>query len=329
MNYRRLGRTGLRVSEIGFGCGSVGGLLVRGDAPEQTRAVSRAIQLGINYFDTAPSYGDGNSETNLGRVLRELQADVFVGSKVRLSSSDLGDVAGAVRRSLINSLSRLQRDYVDLLQLHNAVVTQANGRPDSLTSEQVLASVVPALRSVQAEGLTRHIGFTGLGETAAVHQLVASNAFDTIQVYYNVLNPSAGRRVGTGFAGQDFREVIDLATANEMGVIVIRALAAGALSAQVERHRVAGGTEGALVAGSQYDEDLRRAHALIALARENGMTGPVELALRFVLSKAEVSTVLVGFSDTAQVEDAVRWTERGGLPEEMIGRLLQGARLAG
>ena len=71
MDYRTLGKTGLRVSTLGFGCGNVGGLMVRGAPAEQERAVARAIELGINYFDTAPSYGDGQSEQNLGRVDRK------------------------------------------------------------------------------------------------------------------------------------------------------------------------------------------------------------------------------------------------------------------
>ena len=72
MNYRTLGRTGLRVSEVAFGCGNVGGLLVRGTHQDQLDAVTRALELGINYFDTAPGYGDGRSETNLGHVLMRL-----------------------------------------------------------------------------------------------------------------------------------------------------------------------------------------------------------------------------------------------------------------
>lgn len=71
MKYRVLGRTGIRVSEIGFGCGNVGGLMVRGSHEEQVEAVNRALELGIDYLDTAPSYGDGKSETSLGRVLEE------------------------------------------------------------------------------------------------------------------------------------------------------------------------------------------------------------------------------------------------------------------
>ena len=127
MDYRTLGRTGLRVSEIGFGCGNVGGMMVRGPQEEQVRAVGRALELGINYFDTAPSYGDGKSETNLGRVLTELRAEAVVATKVRLGADDIGDVRGAVRRSLEASLRRLGRDWVDILQLHTQVSVERGG----------------------------------------------------------------------------------------------------------------------------------------------------------------------------------------------------------
>ena len=86
MKYRPFGSTGLNVSEIGFGCGNVGGLMIRGEHGDQVRAVARAMELGINFFDTAPSYGDGQSETNLGRVLKELSADVYVGTKFRITA---------------------------------------------------------------------------------------------------------------------------------------------------------------------------------------------------------------------------------------------------
>ena len=83
MKYRNLGKTGLKVSELGFGCGSIGGLMVRGERKDQLRVVTRAIESGINYFDTARIYGDGQSETNLGQVLKELKSDVVVGTKVQ------------------------------------------------------------------------------------------------------------------------------------------------------------------------------------------------------------------------------------------------------
>jgi aryl-alcohol dehydrogenase-like predicted oxidoreductase len=95
MDMRRLGRTGLDVSVLGFGCGAVGGLMVRGAPADQDRAVARAIERGVNYFDTAPQYGNGASERNLGRALKSLRANVLVGTKVRLTESDRHNVAAA------------------------------------------------------------------------------------------------------------------------------------------------------------------------------------------------------------------------------------------
>src|SRR6266511_6208134 len=91
MEYRELGRTGLRVSMLGFGCGNVGGLIIRGAHQDRVRAVARAMEAGINYFDTAPSYGDGQSERHLGQVLRELRAIVFGVIKVRSGPEEVGE----------------------------------------------------------------------------------------------------------------------------------------------------------------------------------------------------------------------------------------------
>src|SRR5919198_4399351 len=113
MELRMLGRTGLRVSALGFGCGAIGGLMVKGDPAEQRRSIARAIEAGITYFDTAPSYGDGRSEENLGRVIEELGAqaqNVIVGTKFRVGAEEVADAPGAIRRSLEASLRRLRRE---------------------------------------------------------------------------------------------------------------------------------------------------------------------------------------------------------------------------
>ena len=123
MRYRTLGRTGIRVPEIGFGCGNVGGMMVRGTHEQQVSAVRGALALGIDYFDTAPSYGDELSERHLGEVLAELKPAVHVATKFRVTPDDLRDIPGAIRRSLEGSLRRLQRDAVDVLQLHTNLST--------------------------------------------------------------------------------------------------------------------------------------------------------------------------------------------------------------
>src|SRR5438067_9764541 len=140
MDQRALGRTGLTVSAVGFGCGAVGGLMVKGEPAAQTRAVARAIEAGITYFDTARSYGDGRSEESLGRALAELGADVIVGTKFRVEPTDR-DVASAIEESLVGSLGRLRRDSVHLFQLHNRIGT-GDG---ALNVEAVLGPVAEAL----------------------------------------------------------------------------------------------------------------------------------------------------------------------------------------
>src|SRR5262249_46875483 len=114
MEYRTLGRTGLRVSALGFGCGNIGGLMIRGTPAERERAVARAIDLGINYFDTAASYGDGQSEENLGRAIRALNARVLIGTKVRVPDVAASELPDAIVRGLEESLRRLGRERVDL-----------------------------------------------------------------------------------------------------------------------------------------------------------------------------------------------------------------------
>src|ERR1700730_8796577 len=116
METRTLGRTGVPVSLLGFRCGAVGGLMVRGSPADQERAVARALELGINYFDTASMYGDGESERNLGRVVRNLTPEILVGTRVRVAEAEHRGMGAALTASLEASLQRLQLDHVDLFQ---------------------------------------------------------------------------------------------------------------------------------------------------------------------------------------------------------------------
>ena len=142
MEQRRLGRTGLAVSILGYGAGAVGGLFTRGAAADQDRAIGRAIDAGITYFDTASRYGDGESERNLGRALPKRDG-LVLGTKFRLTAADRGRVAAAIEQSLEASLQRLRRDHVDLLQLHNPLAAVDAG--DRLAIDIALEQVAPAL----------------------------------------------------------------------------------------------------------------------------------------------------------------------------------------
>src|SRR6201747_615516 len=122
MQMRTFGRTGMQLSLLGFGCGAVGGFMVRGDPAEQERTIARALAAGVNYFDTAVQYGDGQSEKNLGRVLQRLKpANAIVGTKVRLPPDSFGRIAEAVATSLEGSLARLGLERVDIFHLHNPI----------------------------------------------------------------------------------------------------------------------------------------------------------------------------------------------------------------
>ncbi len=322
MEQRPLGSTGLKVSALGFGCGAVGGLMTRGDPAVQRQAVAKALDAGITYFDTAAQYGDGRSEQNLGRVMRELGAwqRVIVGTKVRLRPEDLDSVSKAVRGSLEASLTRLGRQDVDVFHLHNPIGLTRSER-GALELRLVLGEVAAALEEVKQAGLAKHVGFTGLGDSTAVREVVMSEPFETVQAYFNALNPSGGFTGHTG-GEQDFEGLIDTAARAGRGVIVIRVLAAGAATGSPERDANAGDPGGALVGGGTYAADLERGRQLKELAQSVGMESPIELALRFGLSKDGVSTVLVGYSNLEHLEQAIRFSERGSLSADVVQRVL-------
>jgi len=186
MNYRKFGNTGIEVSEIGFGCGDVGGLMVRGEPADQVRAVARAMELGINYFDTASRYGGGQSETNLGRVLHELSADslssdIYVGTKYSLGEADPSDLKGGVIASVEASLKRLGREQVDLIQLHDRISSQTDIQVRAITVADVLGEVREGLEVLKDQGKVRFYGMTGVGEPSGIKEVVASGLVSTVQ----------------------------------------------------------------------------------------------------------------------------------------------------
>jgi aryl-alcohol dehydrogenase-like predicted oxidoreductase len=319
MEYRPLGRTGLQVSSLGFGCGNVGGLMVRGTPAERERAVARAVELGINYFDTAPSYGDGQSELHLGQVLRALKPQVYVGTKFRLEADDLKDVARAVAHSLETSLGRLGLERVDLLQLHNPI--SAKPQPGGLEPQRVLGEVLPALQELRRQGKIRFLGMTAIGDTPAVHQVIDSGLIDTAQVCYNLLNPSAGMPVPPRFPAQDFDRLLTHTRAQRMGVIVIRVLAAGALSGVADRHPIAVPKVAPIATGPDYGADVARAQRLSELVKAGHAASLVEASLRFAVGHPAVSTVLLGYSSLDQLELAASAVAKGPLPEAALQRL--------
>ncbi|MCC7274828.1 MAG: aldo/keto reductase [Alphaproteobacteria bacterium] len=322
MEMRAFGRTGMRLSVLGFGCGAVGGLMVRGAPGDQERTVAAALAAGINYFDTAVQYGDGASERNLGRILRALGArDAVVGTKVRLPAADFGRIADAVAASLDGSLRRLQMERVDILHLHNAVTAAGGG--DTLAVRQVLDEVVPAFEGLRRQGKLRFLGLTAVGETAALHRVVDSGAFASAQVVYNMLNPSAGDAVPPGYPGQDYGRLLARTEAAGVGVVAIRVLAGGALSGSLDRHPIAGAPPAPIGSAATYAADVERARRLAALVGDGFAASLTEAATRFAISHPAVGTILVGMATPEQFDNALAAVGKGPLPPAALARLAE------
>ena len=320
MEYRVFGRSGMKVSVLGFGCGAVGGFMVRGDHAEQERTVARAIDAGVNYFDTAVQYGDGESEKNLGRVLKNLKpAKVFVGTKVRLPPADIGRIADAVRVSLEGSLKRLGLDHVDIFHLHNSIT--ATGGGPALSVRQVLDDVVPAFERLRQEGRIRFLGMTAIGNTADLQQVIDARVFDSAQVVYNMLNPSAGEELPKSYPAQDYGRLFDHTKAAGVGVVGIRVLAGGALSGSAERHPIAGPAPEPIGSAMNYDADVERARRLMPLVKEGFAANLTEAATRFALSHPAMGTILVGLATPQQFEGSLAAVLKGPLPQAALERL--------
>jgi aryl-alcohol dehydrogenase-like predicted oxidoreductase len=320
MQLRVFGRTGMQLSVLGFGCGAVGGFMVRGDPAEQERVVARAIAAGVNYFDTAVQYGDGESEKNLGRVLQRLKpANVMIGTKVRLPPSEFGRIADAVTVSLEGSLARLGLDRVDIFHLHNPVTETGGGT--ALSVQQVLGGVVPAFERLRTQGKIRFLGMTAVGDTAALNQVIDAGVFDSAQIVYNMLNPSAAEALPPNYPAQDYARMFDSTKAAGVGVVGIRVLAGGALSGSAERHPIAGPAPEPIGSAMSYDADVDRARRLMPLVKEGFAGSLTEAATRFALSHPAVGTILVGLATPQQFEDSLAAVEKGPLPQAALDRL--------
>ncbi|MGA3267212.1 MAG: aldo/keto reductase [Verrucomicrobiota bacterium] len=201
---RILGKTGVEVSALALG-GVVGMQLAPGPDHDPVALAEAALNLGINYFDTAPGYADGQSEKNYGQVLARRRKEVFQATKLDARSYD-----GAMR-DIEGSLKRLQTDHVDLLQIHGVTAQEdipAWEKPDG---------VLTALRKLRDQKVTRFIGVTGHESAEKLQAAIERYDFDTL---LTTLNPVARR--------QPFREnLLPLANSKKMGVIAMKVMGGG------------------------------------------------------------------------------------------------------
>ncbi len=325
MQLRTFGRTGMQLSVLGFGCGAVGGFMVRGDPAEQERTVARAIAAGVNYFDTAVLYGDGESEKNLGRVLQTLKpADAIVGTKVRVPPDALGHIGDTVTKSLEGSLARLRLDRVDIFHLHNQIT--ANGGGSTLSVRQVLDDVVPAFERLRQQGKIRFLGITALAIPRRcircwMRVLSTARRWSTtcsIRPPPNHCRRTIRRRIMDGCSITPGQAGV--------GVVGIRVLAGGALSGSAERHPIAGPAPEPIGSAMSYDADIDRARRLLPLVQEGFAASLTEAATRFALSRPAMGTILVGMATPQQFEAALAAAEKGPLPQAALDRLIACSR---
>ena len=208
MQYRRLGRTDLQVSLLGLGSGGRSRLgQAHGlEQDDVTRIVRRALDIGVNFIDTAPSYG--RSEELLGAALQGVPRDSYVlGTKFRPWGEDAPKSADELRASLEQSLRALQADYVDILYLHGV-------KPEWL--DPLAEQLVPAMRRAREDGLIRFLGITETFETDHAHATMQAafprGIFDVSMVGYNVLSPAPARHV------------LPLAQEHDVGIVIMCAV---------------------------------------------------------------------------------------------------------
>lgn len=325
MLYRKFGGTDLEISEIGFGCGNTAGLMIWGSEADRVRAAAHAMELGVNYFDTAATYGDGKSEENLGPVLAQLPERPLVGSKVALQEEELADIPGNIRKSVERSLRRLGLERLDIVHLHNRVTARREpGKTLAIGAlldvEQMLGEggVQETFEALRREGKVRHFGYCAFGgDPAACREVAEKGAFESLLVFYNILNPTSDRTMPAGFGQHDYGQIMGTAAERGVGTVILRVLEAGALSGSATPHEMNRGGPGN---DAEYARNAERARALEFLKRDADET-LAQVAVRFALMNRGVSTVLVGFSEMAQIDEAVACVGREGFSAEQLERL--------
>ncbi len=313
MEYTTLGRTGLSVSRVGFGGGGIGEVWGSTTRDEAVRAVHRALDLGINFFDVAPAYGDGKAEEALGLALDGRTEDVIIATKVRLSAGDMGDITGAVQRSMETSLRLLKRDSVDVLHVHNRFTRGRGDVANSLSADDVLGPVLGAYQAMQQSGKTRFIGLSAMDhDVPTLNQIMDSGHWDTVLAYYNLLNWTAQEPPPPGIDLFDNGQNIQLAKKHNMGVIGIRSHAAGALSAGLDRPMPAG--------NDLLHRDVDSA-AMLDFLLDGDIETLSQAAMVFCLMNPNIHTTVPGVKNRAETEEIAGCIDLGPIPPDNMIQL--------
>ena len=287
MNYRTLGRTGIRISEIGLGTWGMGGTRYgRADDAESRRALRRALDLGVNHIDTAPLYGNGRSEEVVGAALAGRRHEAVLATKVGMFPGGRGnfDYTGAtVMREVEHSLRRLCTDYIDIYFLHSP--DEDLYRDDGLE----------ALVRLKEQGKIRAAGFSVMSVDEGIPlamRLIEQGDVDVIQQAYRLMYTLPAQ------------ELFPLALSRNVGVIARENFYFGFLTGTITRETVFDDQDDRRKFRADFiDAVLTRVDKLRFLTEERTMT---QAALQFVLATPGVHGVIPGAMTVAEVEDNVR-----------------------
>ena len=307
MEYRKLGDSDLEISVIGFGAWGIGGApfwSTEGDHPS-CKAILKAVDLGVNFFDTAPVYGFGHSEELLGKTLKPVRDKVILATKCGLvwDKEQLGAIAkNASRTSILNeveqSLRRLQTDVIDLYQVH---------WPDVNTPQE---ETMETLLEIQAQGKIRHIGVSNYSVEQMQECLQVGNLV-SLQPEYSLLERSIEK------------ETVPFCTRNQIGIIAYSPLSSGVLTGKYDKSTKfkdwrSKGIIGTFT-GEAYENNIDKVDRLKALAEKDGKTC-AQMAINWVTRQRGVATALVGVKNESQMEENLRsvgWELSGDQQEKI------------
>lgn len=311
MQYRDLGKTGIRVSAIGFGAWAIGGASEASGAPlgwgktsddESLAAIRSARELGVNFFDTSDSYGFGRSESLLGIVLSRHRPDVIIATKVGVVRTSAGELKKDFSRKHIllavdGSLKRLRTDYIDLYQIHNPTL-------DDLRREEIQET----MDRLQDAGKIRFWGVSIFAPEEGL-EIIRNRWGYTLQVLYNVLNQAPAA------------ELFPLAKEKGYGIIARVPLASGLLTGKYRPDSVfpPDDLRQNFLTTRRLQEVLQRVDEVRSIVGPTERT-MAEAALRFVLADDAVSTTIPGAKNVRQVESNAAAVD-GTLAPDVIEKL--------
>jgi D-threo-aldose 1-dehydrogenase len=314
---RRLGRSNLMISELGLGSYGLTG--EQGIPRSEALAIlQRAFTVGVNYVDTAPLYGSGESEELIGRARAEAAQPTLVSTKIGHLDRTIVRWAGEaayrdeslMRRVLEHSLHLLRCDRVEMLLIH-----EPEWPAWGINRETGDAPVVRALEAFKREGLVRAIGLAGWMDRDLLADFLATDRFDVLMtlMHYDL-------------AVQDAQErLLPVARQHDVGVIIAAPLRQGALAVRQPEAVATMKTTGQFLHGFTADV-LRRIDALYALSDETGLSLP-EMALRFVLSNPEIAGVVPGPRTKLEWETTLAAAAKGKLSDDLVALILDLGRI--